>query len=212
MKIVYRANEAISRELLSHTLPPGGHWVPVDAIDQFRQHHDADLFLDLENDEPGLTDYEALSPTIVLVNAVTITLQTTGASTNVCRINAWPGMLIKPVLEIAVTDQNSRAALERTLTALQWKYSIVPDLTGFVSARIISMIINEAYFALGEGVSNKENIDIAMRTGTNYPYGPFEWAKKIGLQRVHHLLLQMEKENDRYSIAPALLEELEQPA
>ena len=121
-------------------------------------------------------------------------------------------MLIKPVLEIAVTDQNSRAALERTLTALQWKYSIVPDIAGFVSARIISMIINEAYFALGEGVSSKENIDIAMKTGTNYPYGPFEWAKKIGLQRVHHLLLQMEKENDRYSIAPALLKELEQPA
>ena len=212
MKIVYRANEATSRELLSHSLPSGGHWVQVHAIDQFRQHRDADLFLDLENDDPGLPDYEALSPTFVLVNAITTTLQSTGASTNVCRINAWPGMLIKPILEIAATEQHSRAALERTLSELQWKYSIVPDIAGFVSARIVSMIINEAYFALGEGVSSKENIDIAMKTGTNYPYGPFEWAKKIGLQRVHHLLFQMQKENDRYSIAPALLKELEQPA
>jgi len=212
MKIVYCANEATSRELLSHELPPGGHWVQVHAIDQFRQHRDADLFLDLENDDPGLPDYKAISPTIVLVNAVTTTLQSSGASTNVCRINAWPGMLIKPILEIATTEQHSRAALEHTLTALQWKYSIVPDIAGFVSARIISMIINEAYFALGEGVSGKENIDIAMKTGTNYPYGPFEWAKKIGLRRVHQLLFQMQKENDRYSIAPALLKELEQPA
>jgi len=74
------------------------------------------------------------------------------------------------------------------------------------------MIINEAYFALGEGVSSKENIDIAMKTGTNYPYGPFEWAAKIGLQRIQQLLVQMQKENNRYSIAPALLKDLEQPA
>ncbi len=98
------------------------------------------------------------------------------------------------------------------LNAPEWRYKAVPDVPGMITPRVIAMIVNEAYFALGDEVSTKEEIDTAMKLETNYPYGPFEWAKKIGLQRVHHLLLQMEKENDRYSIAPALLKELEQPA
>ena len=50
------------------------------------------------------------------------------------------------------------------------------------------MIINEAFIALREGVSTKEEINTAMKLGTNYPYGPFEWAGKIGIERVNALL------------------------
>ena len=42
------------------------------------------------------------------------------------------------------------------------------------------MIINEAFLALQEGVSTKEEINTAMKLGTNYPLGPFEWVEKIG--------------------------------
>ena len=45
------------------------------------------------------------------------------------------------------------------------------------------MIINEAYFTWEAGTSTKEEIDIAMKLGTGYPYGPFEWGEKIGLSR-----------------------------
>jgi len=212
MKIVYRANDATSKELVSRGLPPGAQWVAVGAIADFSQHPDADLFIDLASDDPALPEYDMLKPTVVLVNAVIATLHESAAAPNVYRINAWPGMLSQPLLELAAPGQQTTAQLEHTLVALQWKYRFVPDTAGLVSARIISMIINEAYFALGEGVSSKENIDIAMKTGTNYPYGPFEWAAKIGLQRIQQLLVQMQKENNRYSIAPALLKDLEQPA
>ncbi len=47
---------------------------------------------------------------------------------------------------------------------------------GFVFPRTISQIINEAYFALQEGVASREDIDRAMKFGVNYPKGPFEWA------------------------------------
>ncbi len=47
----------------------------------------------------------------------------------------------------------------------------------------MAMIINEAWHALAEEVSTKNEIDTAMKLGTNYPYGPFEWAEKIGLGR-----------------------------
>ena len=52
-----------------------------------------------------------------------------------------------------------------------------PDIPGFISARVVSMIINEAYFALEEEVSSKEEIDTAMKLGTNYPYGPFDGVR-----------------------------------
>jgi 3-hydroxybutyryl-CoA dehydrogenase len=56
------------------------------------------------------------------------------------------------------------------------------------------MIVNEAFIALKEGVSTKEEIDIAMKLGTNYPYGPFEWAEKIGTERIKNLLSKLSVE------------------
>ncbi len=61
----------------------------------------------------------------------------------------------------------------------------VKDEPGLVSARVISMIVNEAFFALAEGVSTMEEIDVAMKLGTNYPYGPFEWLEKIGVANIY---------------------------
>lgn len=48
---------------------------------------------------------------------------------------------------------------------------------GFVVARTIATIINEAFFTLEEQVASKEDIDRAMLFGVNYPSGPFAWAK-----------------------------------
>lgn len=47
---------------------------------------------------------------------------------------------------------------------------------GFIFPRTIVQIINEAFFALDEGVAKAEDIDRAMKFGVNYPKGPFEWA------------------------------------
>jgi 3-hydroxybutyryl-CoA dehydrogenase len=69
------------------------------------------------------------------------------------------------------------------------------------------MIINEAYFALEENVSTKEEIDIAMKLGTNYPYGPFEWCKKIGLKNIAALLAELSQTEKRYQPARLLLKE-----
>jgi 3-hydroxybutyryl-CoA dehydrogenase len=79
-----------------------------------------------------------------------------------------------------------------------------------IAARVISMIINEAYFALGDKISTKEQIDIAMKLGTNYPYGPFEWSEKIGLQKIYALLKKLREKERRYDIAPLLDEEIMQ--
>ena len=60
------------------------------------------------------------------------------------------------------------------------------------------MIINEAHFAFDEQLSSREEIDVAMKLGTGYPYGPFEWAEKIGIQQVKLLLNKMAEGNQKY--------------
>ena len=74
------------------------------------------------------------------------------------------------------------------LTMINKKAVTVSDEPGFIAARIISMIINEAYFAKAENVSSEKEIDVAMKLGTNYPFGPFEWARLIGIKNIYELL------------------------
>jgi 3-hydroxybutyryl-CoA dehydrogenase len=136
----------------------------------------------------------------VFVNAVI----TTGSqlAANCIRMNAWNSFLERPVLEIAAAGARPDAAA--ILETLGWKYQWAPDVPGMVTARIVAMIINEAYFGLGDGISSKAEIDVAMKLGTNYPLGPFEWAQKIGLMRICQLLKELGKDDPRYAVAPAL--------
>ena len=64
-------------------------------------------------------------------------------------------------------------------------------------------------FALQDKVSTKSEIDIAMKMGTNYPYGPFEWSEKIGLKNIASLLKKLTTGNKRYIPSLLLLQETE---
>ncbi|RMG60493.1 MAG: hypothetical protein D6713_02735 [Deltaproteobacteria bacterium] len=63
---------------------------------------------------------------------------------------------------------------------------------GFIIVRVLYRIINEAAFALGEGVSTPQGIDDAMRLGVNYPEGPLAWGDRIGLDTVLAVLDNLE--------------------
>jgi 3-hydroxybutyryl-CoA dehydrogenase len=121
---------------------------------------------------------------------------------NFSRINGWPGFLQRETWEVA---SNNKVMAGKVFESLNWNIVFVKDEPGLVATRIISMIINEAYFVLEEGVSTIDEIDLAMKLGTNYPYGPFEWQNKIGLQNIYHLLKTLSVEDKRYSVS-ALLE------
>ena len=77
---------------------------------------------------------------------------------------------------------------------------------GRVLGRILSQLVNEAHFALGEGVASAEDIDTAMRLGFNWPRGPFEMADALGREAVISTLdaLHAELGEERYRVAPAL--------
>ena len=81
---------------------------------------------------------------------------------------------------IATTDATYRITEE--LSRRLGKTPVeVNDYPGFVSNRILMLMINEACFALMEGVATKEAIDTVMKLGMNHPMGPLQLADLIGL-------------------------------
>jgi 3-hydroxybutyryl-CoA dehydrogenase len=163
----------------------------------------ADAFFDLTFNEADINTNNFSDNIIVFANAVNSTCEEINKN-NYVRINAWPGFLNRAVIEVACMDEHYKQQAENILSALNWKFIWTPDDYGFIAARIIAMIINEAYYALEENISTKEQIDIAMKLGTNYPYGPFEWSERIGIKRIYFLLEKLSTLNKRYTIAGLL--------
>jgi 3-hydroxybutyryl-CoA dehydrogenase len=113
------------------------------------------------------------------------------------------------MVELTRTDSSSPVAgarAERFFGALGKHLTWVGDAPGLVLGRIVCQVINEAAFALGEGVGEARDIDTGMVLGLSYPRGPFEWADAIGLDHVLTVLeaLSEEYREERYRPAPVL--------
>ncbi|AEW02897.1 hypothetical protein A4D02_02600 [Niastella koreensis] len=203
MTVAILADDILKQELLTKKLPEAITVVWVDSVRSLTIA-DADVYIDLlfELNVERTQQLKRLQPKPVIVNAVPWTTKKIGA--NFIRINAWPGLLQRPVIEIALPDTVSEAVVKTIFEQLQWQYILAPDIPGMITARVLSAIINEAYYTLGAEVSTREEIDIAMKLGTSYPYGPFEWSDKIGLTKVYELLTELSSEDARYVPAPAL--------
>jgi 3-hydroxybutyryl-CoA dehydrogenase len=82
----------------------------------------------------------------------------------------------------------------------------VRDAPGLVLGRIVCQLVNEAAFAVSEGVGTPGDVDVAMRHGYNWPRGPLEWADTIELDQVLATLdaLHEELREERYRAAPLL--------
>lgn len=170
----------------------------------------ADFVLDLDFHPNRVAALSAMSTPLILINSVATPLLGLTADERFVRINAWNTFLQRPLAEIVAGPGQAEAAAAWCAAAGK-KPEFLKDLPGMPSARIVATIINEAYLALGDGVSTREDIDTAMRLGTNYPLGPFEWVARIGPAVVCHLLETLATENSIYEIAPLLKQEVYGP-
>ena len=77
-----------------------------------------------------------------------------------------------------------------------------------IGDRVVAAIVNEAASAVADGVASAEDVDTAMRLGTNYPEGPLAWGERIGLRTVVDRLdaLHAEAPDGRYRVTPLLRE------
>lgn len=154
--------------------------------------------------------YSDLEDTIVLLNTVKISLAeltyTFGKSAaDIYGFNGLPTFINRDTIEICSLNN----VVSEKFKLLNWDYVLVDDRVGLVTPRIIFMIINEAFYTVQEGTATKEDIDLGMKLGTNYPYGPFEWVRRIGIKDIYETLeaVYEDTKDERYKIAPLLKKE-----
>lgn len=65
---------------------------------------------------------------------------------------------------------------------------LVEDVPGLFLGRTVGSIVNEAVIAVDAGIASADDVDVAMRLGTNYPIGPIAWGREIGGKRIARIL------------------------
>ena len=198
MNVLVLANDEQKEELLS--LPVHDtiriSWIKSTNDVNADQTFDACIDLLFENDPARIEWLKKINSPLIIINAVTTSLK--DIRQDFIRINGWNTFLKRPVIEAATNNAELKIKAEELFLAFGRKTQWVADIMGFVTPRVVASIINEAFFTLEEKVSTEHEIDIAMKTGTNYPYGPFDWGKKIGLSNIYLLLTALNKEQSRY--------------
>lgn len=171
----------------------------------------ADLVIDLSLDErPENLLVYALQPNLPVLGCLVKTPSAAWENyTSLYACNWLPGFIGMPRLEVGLSQNADSEKLKAVMEELGWEYDTVKASAGLVTPRTIAMIINEAYFTAEEGTASREDIDISMKLGTNYPFGPFEWCSRIGIRNVYEVLRAVHTEtgNERYRICAALEKE-----
>ena len=97
--------------------------------------------------------------------------------------------------------------VERHWNRLGFHAEWVADAPGLVLGRIVTQLVNEALFAVGEGVGTPDDVDAGLELGLNHPRGAVAWGRAIGFENVLAALdgLWAERREERYRPAPLLV-------
>ena len=99
-------------------------------------------------------------------------------------MNPVPVMKLVEIIRGLATSDETYEAIKNESLNLNKTPVEVRDVPGFISNRVLQMMINEAIYCLYEGVATPEDIDTVMKLGMNHPMGPLQLADFIGLDTV----------------------------
>jgi 3-hydroxybutyryl-CoA dehydrogenase len=211
MKIIVVGNSDNANAL--QKIIPNHYEITINnTADNLLINHDIIFDTTFDSNLNNLHHYAPLENKIVVVSAAKIQLAQLVAEFNgevkchLIGMNMLPTFIDRKLAELSIASDKDAPMVEQLATKLQWDVRVVSDRVGMVTPRIILMIINEACYTLQEGTAEVKDIDVAMKLGTNYPFGPFEWADKIGISNVYELLhaLYNDTKEERYKICPLL--------
>ena len=128
------------------------------------------------------------------------------ASRPVALLDLCLDLAAAPRVALALPEQATSLqadALMGFLQAAGKQVSLVRDLPGLVVLRTIAMLANEAADAVHHGVASAADVDTAMRAGVRYPFGPLEWAERIGVGRIARVMRHLRRlyGEDRYRLS-----------
>jgi len=157
---------------------------------------------------------EATPPeTIIASNTSSISITKLGAHTNrpervigMHFMNPVPLMQLVEVVRGLPTDDATFDATVELAKRLGKTTISARDIPGFIVNRVLIPLLNEACYALYEGLGTAEDIDIGVKLGLNHPMGPLELADLIGLDTVLAIarVLHSELGDDKYRPCPLL--------
>lgn len=125
-------------------------------------------------------------------------------------MNPVPVMKLVELIRGLQTSDETYAAIQAFCTKLDKTTVLAIDTPGFIVNRILCPMINEAIFLVQEGVK-PEDIDTAMKLGTNQPMGPLTLADFVGLDTLLYILQVLHRElgEDKYRPCPLLVKYVE---
>lgn len=162
-------------------------------------------------------ELDAVTPkdSVLASNTSSISITKIAAQTNrpdqVIGMHFMNPVPVMKLVEIITGIQTSQETLERTLELAKSFGKVTTrskDVPGFIANRLLMPYINEAIFALQEGIGSVEDIDTTMKLGTNVPMGPLTLADFIGLDTCLAIMrvLQSGLGEDKYRPAPLLVQ------
>jgi 3-hydroxybutyryl-CoA dehydrogenase len=180
----------------------------------------ADLVIEAATENPDLklkifreADEKARPGVILASNTSSISITKIAAGTKRPELvigmhfmNPVPLMKLVEVIRGLATSDEVTASVLDVCRKMGKEPVEAKDSPGFISNRILCPMINEAVFALQEGIGNPEAIDTVMKLGMNHPMGPLTLADLIGLDVVLFVMevLQRDLGEDKYRPAPLL--------
>ena len=195
---------ALKIQTAVHLVPAQGADLVIEAATE-QSDLKLELFAELNRLAP--------SKTILATNTSSISITKIGAATDrpdkvigMHFFNPVPLMkLLEVVRGLATSDETTEIVFE--VGRRMGKEPVeAKDSPGFISNRILCPMINEAIFALQEGIGTREDIDKVLKLGMNHPMGPLALADLIGLDVVLLVLKVLHRDlgEDKYRPAPLL--------
>jgi 3-hydroxybutyryl-CoA dehydrogenase len=156
---------------------------------------DVDLVIEAATEKEDLKRqiFQSLIPNlkpscVVASNTSSISITRLGAATDrpekfigMHFMNPVPVMKLVEIIRGIATDQPTFEAVKAVALKLGKVSAVAEDFPAFIVNRILVPMINEAVYALYEGVGSVSGIDTSMKLGANHPMGPLELADFIGL-------------------------------
>jgi 3-hydroxybutyryl-CoA dehydrogenase len=156
---------------------------------------EADLVIEAATEKEGIKTaiFKALCPhlkpdCLIATNTSSISITRLAAATDrpgrfigMHFMNPVPVMKLVEVIRGIATDEPTFQAIQALAAKLGKTTAVAEDFPAFIVNRILVPMINEAVYALYEGVGDIRSIDTAMKLGANHPMGPLELADFIGL-------------------------------